>query len=186
MSHSASAQPLNTDRLRLVPISLRLLHAEQAGVRELAAALTAEIPESWPPEHWEPHVLEYLVRQLAETPRAAEWPAFYFLLRGNDGNADRLIGCAGFATPPDDSGSVEMGYGLLPEFQGRGLAGEGCRAMVEYAFSHSEVERLLIHTLPDLAPSIRLAERLGFRFDGPGTEPGTVRYVLERSSRPTS
>ncbi len=58
---------------------------------------------------------------------------------------------------------TEIGWGLLPSAQGRGLAAEGASAAIDYAvdiLGWSEI----IHCIdPGNAPSIRLAERLGSR-----------------------
>lgn len=37
-------------------------------------------------------------------------------------------------------------------------------------------------TLPALAPSIGVLEKLGFVFAGEGSEPGVIRYALERTA----
>jgi RimJ/RimL family protein N-acetyltransferase len=40
---------------------------------------------------------------------------------------------------------------------------------------------LLIRTHPHHRPSIRVAEKLGFQFVGPGNEPDMVGYALDRA-----
>ena len=46
-----------------------------------------------------------------------------------------LIGGAGFKGAPDDSGMVEIGYGLAPAARGRGFATEAVGALVAHAFA---------------------------------------------------
>jgi RimJ/RimL family protein N-acetyltransferase len=172
-----------TLRLDLVPATVELLTADGQGRPSLAAMLGADVPDSWPPEHWEPHVLELLSAKLKEDSRAADWPAYYFVRRGSGGEPARLVGNAGFTGPPDEDGAVEIGYSLLPEFQGQGFAHEGCLAMVNRALACDDVRQVVIHTLPELTASIKLAERLGFVFVGPGAEEGTIRYELRKAGR---
>ena len=55
------------------------------------------------------------------------------------------------------------------------------RALIGWAFAHQEVKKIIAHTLPGLAPSIRVMEKCGFVFAGDGNiEDGmqTIRYQL--------
>lgn len=46
-----------------------------------------------------------------------------------------LIGGAGFKGAPNETGMVEIGYGLAPQARGRGFATEAVRALVFHAFA---------------------------------------------------
>ena len=62
---------------------------------------------------------------------------------------------------------IEVGWMLLPEFQGRGLALEGAVAAMDFAFFQLGEPRV-IHTIrPANAASQRLAARLGSKNLGP-------------------
>jgi RimJ/RimL family protein N-acetyltransferase len=56
---------------------------------------------------------------------------------------------------------LEVGYHLLPEYQGRGLATEAARAVMEYAFHTLGKKRLISIILPDNAASIGVAKKNG-------------------------
>jgi RimJ/RimL family protein N-acetyltransferase len=63
--------------------------------------------------------------------------------------------------------AVEIGWMLLPEFQGKGFALEGAVAAMDFAFSELGEVRV-IHTIrPANMASQRLAEKLGSRNLGP-------------------
>lgn len=87
-----------------------------------------------------------------------------------------LIGNSGFKTMPKD-GCVEIGYSLLPAFHAHGYGSEAARALVAWAFTQSEVERVAAETLPHLRPSIRVMENCGMRFIGEGAEEEGMRTV---------
>ncbi|MEU8779890.1 GNAT family N-acetyltransferase [Streptomyces sp. NPDC048606] len=57
----------------------------------------------------------------------------YEIRRREDGEA---IGGLGFHGPPDENGTVTIGYGLAPSAQGRGYATEALRALLEFARTH--------------------------------------------------
>lgn len=54
----------------------------------------------------------------------------YVIRRRSD---DRAIGGVGFHRPPDEQGSVTIGYGLVPSAQGKGYASEALRALLSLA-----------------------------------------------------
>lgn len=60
---------------------------------------------------------------------------------------------------------VDIGFALLPEFRARGFALEAARAVKEYARQVIGLTRLVAITVPDNTRSIRVLEKLGFRFE---------------------
>ena len=63
----------------------------------------------------------------------------------------------------------EMGYWLLPEFQGKGFAMEGGLAVKTYALEKVQIPSLVSYIDPANEPSKKLALRLGATYDK--TEP---------------
>jgi GNAT superfamily N-acetyltransferase len=92
---------------------------------------------------------------------------------------DRLtIGDALFHGPPDDCGTVDIGYGLVPAARGHGYATMAVVAMLEWAFSQPAVARATANTTDDNAGSVGVMERAGMTVShGPG---GLVRGVAMR------
>ena len=54
----------------------------------------------------------------------------YEIRRREDGQA---IGGVGFHSPPDENGSVTIGYGLIPSARGQGYASEALRGLLLFA-----------------------------------------------------
>jgi RimJ/RimL family protein N-acetyltransferase len=93
-----------------------------------------------------------------------------------------LLGNIGFKGAPRD-GVADIGYSLLEAHQGNGYCTEAVRALMSWAFQHSEVAKIVADTLPELVPSIRVMEKSGMEFIGEGPiEDGmhTIRYELTR------
>jgi RimJ/RimL family protein N-acetyltransferase len=61
----------------------------------------------------------------------------------------------------DGCRELEVGYHLLPEHQGRGLATETARAVMQYAFDKLRKRRLISIILPDNEGSIGVAKKNG-------------------------
>src|SRR3989442_9777229 len=58
------------------------------------------------------------------------WRHGFFVIHRAGGS---VIGSAGFKGPPDSTGIVEVAYGILPSFPGRGYATEAAAALVPFA-----------------------------------------------------
>ena len=65
----------------------------------------------------------------------------------------------------DGCRELEVGYHLLPEHQGRGLATETARAVMQYAFHKLRKRRLISIILPDNDGSIGVAKKNGLVFE---------------------
>lgn len=164
---------LETGRLRMVAITVAMLEAERRNDGTFAALVGAKLTPEWPPEHWEPHVLDFIQKQTENDARTAGWNR-YVLLPGRFWEQSTLIGAVGgFAKP---HGDVEIGYSTLPEFQRRGYATEAARALVEMLLADASVESVSAQTFATLPESIKVMERCGLTFVGDGDDPGTVRY----------
>ncbi len=64
----------------------------------------------------------------------------------------------------DALGDADLGYALLPEFWSSGYASEAASAVLAYAGAKLRLRRLAAITDADNRNSIRLLERLGFRY----------------------
>jgi RimJ/RimL family protein N-acetyltransferase len=73
--------------------------------------------------------------------------------------------CIGRAGPhwPEGYPGLEVGWGLLPSYWGRGLALEAVRAIVDRVFIDLGCDEILHLIDPNNVRSIRVAERLGSR-----------------------
>jgi RimJ/RimL family protein N-acetyltransferase len=146
----------------------------------LAGALGVKVAMGWPPEHHDADALNWLAGKLdAGVP--AEWLMYFAVLQPGEGRpAPLVIGLVGYKGPPDERGAVEVGYSILPAFQRRGYASEAVGALIARAFADPRVTRVGAETYPELAPSLRVMEKCGLVFTGPGSEPRVVRYDLTR------
>lgn len=82
-----------------------------------------------------------------------------------------VIGSAGFKGPPDETGMVEIAYGIVPTFEGRGYATEAAAALVSFAASTGRVRVVRAHTLPANNASTRVLAKCGFQRVGDVVDP---------------
>lgn len=176
-----SGGDIRTDRLTLRPATPAALEAALGGPGRLGPALGVAVPATWPPEYVDDDALRWTLARLVAHPDEAEW-WMYFVLLGRVGALPLLAGTAGFKGPPDASGTVEVGYGIVAERHREGLASEATRALIRRAFGRPGVRRVIAETLPELVPSIGVMRRCGMVPAGDPSEPGIVRYELSRAA----
>jgi RimJ/RimL family protein N-acetyltransferase len=169
---------IRTDRLDLVAATLDHLEAELRSPSELARLLGAIVPADWPPGEYDRQAIEVFRSRLAEDRGAAGWYGWYAIRRSSEPPGGTVIGAGGYLGPPGADGTVEIGYSIVPRFEGRGYATELVRALVGHAFSAPGVTRVIAHAHPDNIGSVKVLEKCGFSVAGPGGESGSLQYQL--------
>jgi [ribosomal protein S5]-alanine N-acetyltransferase len=97
-----------------------------------------------------------------------------------------VIGMCGFTGPPDTNGAVELAYGIVPSYQGKGYATEAAAALVELASADPRVRIIRAHTLPERNASTRVLEKCGFRKIGEVVDPeNNLVWRWERKLAPS-
>lgn len=97
-----------------------------------------------------------------------------WLIQFNDENK-QIIGDLCFKGLNED-GTVEIGYGIKPEYQGRGLATEAVTAMAKWAITQPNVLRVEAEAEPNNIASQRVLQKSGFLPNGVLGEEGP-RFV---------
>lgn len=81
-----------------------------------------------------------------------------------------------------DLDAVDVGYRLLPQYWGRGLATEACIASLQFGFATLQLDQIIGLVLPDNKASIRVLEKAGMQAEGQFDYDGfdVLRYVIRR------
>ena len=69
-------------------------------------------------------------------------------------------------TPLEQTGEIQVGYRLFPEYWGQGYATEGSRALLRYGFTRRELPRIVGVTHQDNAASQRVLQKAGLVREG--------------------
>ena len=173
-------EPPATERLRLRRLSLADVDAlvELDSDPEVMRFLTGGV--ATPLATVRDEQVPRLLAQYERHPGLGRWAAL-------DGETGGFLGW--FALDPSADGTeAELGYRLRRSTWGRGLATEGSRALVRYAFETVGVRRVWAETMAVNERSRRVLAKAGLRhvrtfhlqFDDPipGTEHGEVEYEL--------
>lgn len=77
-----------------------------------------------------------------------------------------IIGSAGFHDQPDENGMIEIGFGILPEFQNRGFGKELLHGMWKMILENPNVKTLRYTVSPENDPSMHIIKNLNFNLVG--------------------
>jgi RimJ/RimL family protein N-acetyltransferase len=181
MNNESNPRAIETANLLLIPCQLAHVEAIMRDKKELARMLNLTVPDNWLTF---PESMHYVYEHLKADPSALNW-GFRLFVHARD---RVLIGEGGFKGKPDEEGVVEIGYALVPEYRGRGLAAEAARGLASYAFSNPEVKIVQAHTLKDGTASINVLKKLGMSFVGTADDPDegeVLRWRVERKDYPS-
>jgi hypothetical protein len=158
-SYPKTLRYIESRRMRLLAATPRLIGKDLKGRGVLSSVLGVDVPPNWPPDLYDRNAMEYALSQLRD-PVQNTW-SFWYLVE-NSSDPGQLLGICGFKGRPDESGSVEIGYSILEQFRNMGYATEAVARLVNWAFSHPNVQEVCAETLPHLRQSIRVLEKNGF------------------------
>ncbi|MDQ0464198.1 RimJ/RimL family protein N-acetyltransferase [Caulobacter ginsengisoli] len=147
-------RPLETDRLRLLPLTLADAPAIQQRFPrwEIVRWMDAVIPWPYPDDG----ALTYLSK--VALPAMAEGRAWHWSLRPR-AEPQTLIGVISLMDQEDNN----RGLWLSPEWQGQGLMTEAADAVTDFWFEDLDRSVLRIPKAAGNGPSRRLSERRGMR-----------------------
>ena len=157
MAQAPKKQPtFATKRLRLRPfrgIDLKAMHALYGDADNLRYWSVPASPD------------------LAATRRQMRWhlvykPRHYVMWAIEEKKSRKVVGMINYHHRNLREKRVDVGWLLLPEFQGEGYMAEAGSALLRHLFDDLGIHKVeaLIH--PDNKPSAALAKRLGFRLEG--------------------
>ena len=120
--------------------------------------LTVHFPAEWPGEDAVPMLPIWIARR-ERTPDPGPW-CDGVVVRREDGLA---VGSVGFKSPPDATGSVEIGYAINRSLRSLGYATETATALVTWALQQPGVRRMTAECLESNPASARVLEKSGFQ-----------------------
>ncbi|MEP7074873.1 MAG: GNAT family N-acetyltransferase [Acidobacteriota bacterium] len=75
------------------------------------------------------------------------------------------VGCSGLQ-PLEQTGEIEVGYSVIPEFWRMGIGYECAYAWLEYGFDQSGLERVVAVADEENTGSWRIMQKCGMKFEG--------------------
>jgi ribosomal-protein-alanine N-acetyltransferase len=168
---------LTAQRLALLALD-RELAALQASSRTAFFNAIAVMHEPlWPPAPFEHASFAWAEEHLAHDPEGQGWYGWALLANEGERAPPRLVGIAALIGRPDENGDVELAFGLLPEFRGRGYGSETVSTLAAWALTNG-AKRVIAHLdAEDMHAAATLAKS-GFSDIGEPPYPGVARWAL--------
>ena len=163
---------IQSPRLDLIALSPEFLSACLKDDLEAASRLIGLfIPPDWLQAKW---LMEMRLAKMRDDPALEGW-----LLRAIGLRETRImVGFIGFHTRPGADylksyapDGVEFGYTIFPAYRRMGFASEAAGALMQWATQEHAVKRFVVSISPENEPSLRLAQKFGFRRVGTIMDP---------------
>lgn len=129
----------------------------------------------------DPEVVKYLGGAAKQNPEAVEKRMhFYIESYAKHGfgmcamiwkETGEMCGWSGLQ-PLEETGKIEVGYGMARKFWRRGIGFECAKAWLEYGFTKTDLEKIYAVAQPENTGSWRIMEKLGMSFEGIETHYG--------------
>ena len=150
---------IETARLKLIPCELQHFEAILNDRGQLEQLLGVTVIDNWYdfPGVAGIEAIQFGYDYLKANPDARGWWTYFFIhVKDN-----ALVGIGGYTGKADESGMVEIGYAIIPAYQGQGLATEAAGGLIVRAFSNVHIRKVEAHTLAEHNPSTRVLEKVG-------------------------
>jgi len=79
---------------------------------------------------------------------------------------NKIVGSLGFVKLDKVNKNGEIGYWISQKMQGKGIITKACTRLIEYAFNHLDLNRIVIKTDTQNPKSTAIPTRLGFTYEG--------------------
>jgi RimJ/RimL family protein N-acetyltransferase len=173
-----------TNRLVLVAATVDHMRAEIVSPTQLGILLKSEIPHGWPPGEYDEGAQKFFLERLSlGGSDVVGWYGWYALLRRSSQQVGPLFASGGFLGPPSETGEVEIGYSVHPDWRGQGYATEMVGELIKWAFEDKRVRRIVAHTTSRNPASCKVLEHLGFRVSSSIRDPSSIEFELKHDTR---
>jgi RimJ/RimL family protein N-acetyltransferase len=143
---------ISLDELRLRTLT------EQDADLVVEATRDESAPSLWGPRPAGPYSYRDARSALREWDHRSASQVSYGVLDGS-----RLVAALGLMS--SGPGVAELAYWVRPDRRRQGIGGSAVRALTRWAHETAGLQRVWLEIDPDNAPSLRLAERAGYRFE---------------------
>jgi RimJ/RimL family protein N-acetyltransferase len=177
---------MRTPRLRLIPVTVQNAGALWNVLQQPDLRLYQDLPSVGSAAFTEMVAKRPKKLQPGATGRF-EWLVHMTRVR-------KPVGWVSLRIAEREAQAGEIGYSIVREYRGRGVATEAVRMLIDEAFDEGGLARLNAYCVPENAASRRLLDRLGFKYEGilphgatvSGQPVDVLMHRLERERRTQS
>jgi RimJ/RimL family protein N-acetyltransferase len=159
LSGIASRLEIQTERLRLIELSLNQLQLHLASPDQLECASGYPISRAIITDRVRRAIHMKIAKMQQAEEKTHPWYTYWLIAIRDPLFGAGLVGFKGY---PDDDGEVEIGYGIDPLYQRKGYMTEAVNAMITWAFQQPICQAVIAaNTARDNLASNRVLEKAG-------------------------
>jgi [ribosomal protein S5]-alanine N-acetyltransferase len=148
---------ISTERLKIITFTVEMMEAFLKGNNQIEKITPYKVASEYPLEVYK-QFFEYKIERFSKFPNENDWEGIIIHKEDN-----MIMGDMGFKGGPNKEGIIDIGYSIIPSYQGKGYATEMGKAMVNWGLSQPNVNKVIATCNPDNFASIRVLEKIGFK-----------------------
>ena len=148
---------VTTDRLIVITFEVQMIKALLEGPEQLAEIVPYQVPAEYPMDVYK-QFFPYKIERFTQQPEENIWEGLII-----HKETQTVIGDIGYKGSPNEKGEINLGYSILPRFQGDGYASEAAAAMVQWGLDQPGVRKVTATCSPENRASIRVLEKAGLK-----------------------
>lgn len=168
---------LTATRIALLALDHDLAALQASSRTAFFNAIAVTHEPMWPPAPFEPGAFQWAEQNLAHDPDGQGWYGWAILANEGERAPPRLVGIAALIGRPDEDGDVELAFGLLPEFRGRGFGSETIGVLAAWGFANG-AKRVIAHLDAEDTGAAHALAKNGFIDTREPPYPGVARWAL--------
>ncbi len=148
---------ITTDRLEIITFDVAMIQALLKGAKELEKIVSFQVPADYPMDVYK-QFFPYKIERFSKQPEENKWEGLII-----DSESQTVIGDIGYKSGPNEQGEINLGYSVLPTYQGKGFATEAATGMVAWGLKQPGVEKIIATCSPQNNASIRVLQKAGLK-----------------------
>lgn len=149
--------PINTPRLKLIPLDLTQLELVLQNVDKLEAALNITIARTLITGRVRRAIGMKIEKMKKADVSQHDWFTYWLVVIKEENIGAGMLGFKGY---PNTEGSTEIGYGIDVAYQNKGYMSEAVQALISWGFTHPFC-KVITATEVENPASSRLLEKIG-------------------------
>lgn len=141
---------IETERLILINYTLEMIQATIKGTENLEKASGYHVSKDWPGIEFF-FYLPYVLENVKKDDRMIKWTRLVVLKEEN-----KIIGEIGGQGTPDETGEIEIGYSIVPDYQNKGYMKEALIGMITWLEKQPVIHRIFARCYDNNEASIRV------------------------------
>ncbi|CBW86449.1 GNAT family N-acetyltransferase [Listeria ivanovii] len=147
---------IETERLILINYTLEMIQATIKGTESLEKASGYHVSKDWPGIDFF-FFLPYVLENVKKDDRMIKWTRLVVLKEEN-----KIIGEIGGQGIPDETGEIEIGYSIVPDYQNKGYMTEALIGMIAWLEKQPVIHRIFARCYENNEASIRVLKHNQF------------------------